>query len=324
MAKKEKQQKPIDAFKIYLNQLGIFPALVTDVQGKLNSFLVFSTTGFEQYDFKNGSASKLSEEKWENWTSATVDHLFTQSVFILKSDTRTYELKVNQKVKDVAALVKANTNIRLEEIPRKWWNKILGFRSKTKWKMAVAIVGYLVIFGTVGSIIGGEDATAPTTASQSGKTAEQIAQEKAEAAKITDSDKALLIMAQYKLFSEDELKHFAEIEDKYFNRLTDAEKTEVKADFERLYAQKKYQAWIKGQFSSWDGSHTHLVDLLKKNLNDPKSFDHEKTTYSDKGDHLIVKMTYRAKNAFGALILQNVTAKSDYKTDTITITSQND
>lgn len=44
----------------------------------------------------------------------------------------------------------------------------------------------------------------------------------------------------------------------------------------------------------------------------------------DKGNYLIVKMTYRAKNAFGALILQNVTAKSDYKTDTITIISQND
>ena len=146
---------------------------------------------------------------------------------------------------------------------------------------------------------------------------------KAEPVKITDSDKALLIMSQYKLFTEDDSKHFAEIEDKYFNHLKDAEKAEVKADFERLYAQKQYHTWIKAQFSVWDGSNTQLVDLNKKNLNDPKSFDHEKTTYSDKGDHLIIKMTYRAKNSFGALILQNVTAKVDYKTQAIEIISQN-
>jgi len=319
MAKKEKQQKPIDEFKVYLNQLGIFPAIVTEVQGKSNLYLVFSNTGFEQYEFKKGAASRLSEEKWENWTSANVDHFFTQSVFVLKNDIRTYELKVTQKGKDVASLIKANSGIRLEEIPRKWWNKILGFRSKSKWKMAVAIVGYLAIFGMVGSSIFGEDTSAPTTASQ-GKSPEEIA----KTTKITDSDKALLIMAQYKLFTEDELKQFAEIENKYFNYLTDAEKAEVKADFERLYAQKQYQGWVKEQFSAWDGSHRALVDLLKKNLNDAKSFEHVETRYSDKGDHLIIKMTYRAKNGFGGLVLQNVTAKSDYKTNEITITSQND
>ena len=85
-----------------------------------------------------------------------------------------------------------------------------------------------------------------------------------------------------------------------------------------------YQTWIKGQFSVWDGSNTYLVDLVKENLNDAKSFEHVETKYADKGSFLTVKMTYRAKNAFGGVILQNVTANSDYKTDTIKITSQND
>lgn len=85
----------------------------------------------------------------------------------------------------------------------------------------------------------------------------------------------------------------------------------------------KYQAWIDGQFSAWDGSHTYLVDLVKENLNDDTSFKQVKTTYVDKGTYLIVYMTYRAKNGFGALILQNVTAKADYKTNSIKIISQN-
>ena len=85
-----------------------------------------------------------------------------------------------------------------------------------------------------------------------------------------------------------------------------------------------YQAWIDAQFSPWDGKHTYLVDLVKENLNDDKSFKHVETTYVDKGTYLIIKMTYRAANAFGGIILQNVTAKADYKTNQITITSQND
>jgi len=182
-----------------------------------------------------------------------------------------------------------------------------------KWAIGIAIcfVGFIVAVSM------------PSSPTPSTSTTADVDQQK-EVAKITDADKALLIKNQYKLFSEDEVKQFGEIENKYFNHLTDAEKSEVKADFERLYAQKKYQAWIKEQFSAWDGSHRPLVDLVKKSLNDPKSFDHEETTCRDMKDHLIIKMTYRAKNAFGGLILQNVTAKADYKTNTITITSQND
>jgi len=92
----------------------------------------------------------------------------------------------------------------------------------------------------------------------------------------------------------------------------------------KIAEKAKYKAWVDGQFSPWDGSHTGLVDLIKPNLNDDKSFKHVETTYVDKGTYLIVYMTYRPTNGFGAVILQNVTAKADYKTNTISVTSQND
>lgn len=103
-----------------------------------------------------------------------------------------------------------------------------------------------------------------------------------------------------------------------------AEKAEAEAKAATEKAAADYKAWIDNQFSAWDGSHTALVKLVKENLNDPKSFDHENTVYSDNGNYLTVKMTYRANNAFGALILQNITAKADYETNTISIISQND
>ena len=40
-----------------------------------------------------------------------------------------------------------------------------------------------------------------------------------------------------------------------------------------------YDSWVNNQFSIWDGSHSDLVSLIKKNLNDEKSYKHIDTTY---------------------------------------------
>jgi len=82
-----------------------------------------------------------------------------------------------------------------------------------------------------------------------------------------------------------------------------------------------YQAWVKAQFSLSSGENMRFVELIKKPLNDDTSFSHIKTTYVDKGDYLIIDMTYRAKNADGELMVQNATAKSDYKTNIISVIS---
>lgn len=98
---------------------------------------------------------------------------------------------------------------------------------------------------------------------------------------------------------------------------------EAKKKMEEAKLKADYDKWIESQFSPWDGSHMELVKLLKKNLNDPDSYEHVETKYWDQKDGILIKMTYRAKNAFGGLILQNVTAKADYKTNMINIISQN-
>ena len=59
---------------------------------------------------------------------------------------------------------------------------------------------------------------------------------------------------------------------------------------------------IETAFSSWDGSHYKLERQIKEAMNDPKSYEHNKTTYSDHGDHLIVNTTFYGKNAFGGTI----------------------
>ena len=68
--------------------------------------------------------------------------------------------------------------------------------------------------------------------------------------------------------------------------------------------------------SDWDGSHTAVVRATKKQLRDPKSFDHSKTMVwpvSVDGKHQFV-MQYRAKNGFGGLTMGVV--KGEYSNET--------
>lgn len=64
-----------------------------------------------------------------------------------------------------------------------------------------------------------------------------------------------------------------------------------------------------GCFSAWDGSHPALVRAVKKQLNDPDSFEHLETSTIDKGDYYIVIMKFTAKNGFGGRISKAATVQ---------------
>ncbi|CAD6366722.1 hypothetical protein SHEWT2_01203 [Shewanella hafniensis] len=76
-------------------------------------------------------------------------------------------------------------------------------------------------------------------------------------------------------------------------------------------APSSHQQTVNRQFSGWDGSHNGLVKFVKANLKDPSSFEHVKTQYTDKYNYLIVTMQYRGKNSFGAIVTEEVVAKTD-------------
>jgi len=75
-------------------------------------------------------------------------------------------------------------------------------------------------------------------------------------------------------------------------------------------------------FSSWDGAHRNLEKMVKASMNDPDSYKHDETRYSDKGDHLIVHTTFRGKNSFGGTVRSSVTAKTDLKCSVVEIIEQ--
>lgn len=73
---------------------------------------------------------------------------------------------------------------------------------------------------------------------------------------------------------------------------------------DEIAAKEKELLYGQNCMSPWNGSHPAFVDIVKKQLNDPRSFEHIETTSwprNDKGRSKIV-MTFRAKNGFGGVI----------------------
>ena len=76
---------------------------------------------------------------------------------------------------------------------------------------------------------------------------------------------------------------------------------------------------VEGQLSGWDGRHPGLAKLIKKNMNDPNSFEHIETRYRDEGDLIFITTTFTGKNAFGGRVKNSISARVDFNGNVIEI-----
>lgn len=83
----------------------------------------------------------------------------------------------------------------------------------------------------------------------------------------------------------------------------------AKEEAQKQQAAAERQKRIDSLFSAWDGSLYDLERVIKDSMNDPDSYDHDKTVYWDMGSYLVVKTTFRGKNAFGGMVKNYIKAK---------------
>ncbi len=79
---------------------------------------------------------------------------------------------------------------------------------------------------------------------------------------------------------------------------------------------------IKKAFSGWDGSHRSVTKAIKDSMNDPSSYEHVETTYWDQGNYLIVRTTFRGKNAFGGVVKNWIKVKVDLDGNVLQVIEQ--
>jgi hypothetical protein len=112
-------------------------------------FMLITDAGFEIYFAKkviSGDEEVLEKVElkysyqWVDFTSVTVDKFALSTLYCFNTG---FTLKVETS-NDLTKELQTH-DIPVTFIERKWYNKIMGFRSKKKWKMAVAVLGYLLI-----------------------------------------------------------------------------------------------------------------------------------------------------------------------------------
>ena len=80
---------------------------------------------------------------------------------------------------------------------------------------------------------------------------------------------------------------------------------------------------LRSQFSSWDGSHKNTVKYIKERMNNPKSFEHVKTTFTSHKEegYRTINMRYRGTNVLGAVVTNTIRVKVDLNGNIISVES---
>lgn len=183
----KKKSKKEESVINFCQTSGIEPWFIAKISGSPGILYgAFHSEGINIYMFDKAQPVLTQSHIWGNFIEATADLFFTKATITLKGDSHVTTLEVIEKGKDLVSLLQSNTGLKISILDRPWWRKILGFRSNTKWKMAVAMVIYIILFGKiVGAFTSNNSApastTPATTTSTPAKTPAQIAKEKADA-----------------------------------------------------------------------------------------------------------------------------------------------
>ncbi|EMA6344844.1 hypothetical protein U3450_003900 [Bacillus cytotoxicus] len=153
------------------------------------------------YDKTLKEAVSIGTHKFDSYASVSVDHFALKSVFEFKGTNESFTFVPTDKGKDIESLIRSNTTLEIIKLERKWYQKILGFRSGKKWKMVVACLGYLLILGTIVNMFSGKNDNSQQKANETIQTtsaAEQKQQEKEEQKQQEKEREELIKQAQEK------------------------------------------------------------------------------------------------------------------------------
>ncbi|MED3888188.1 excalibur calcium-binding domain-containing protein [Priestia aryabhattai] len=103
----------------------------------------------------NKQLIQTSELIWPENKHGEVDHFTLKSIFHLDGK----DFVVSPQGKDVQKFLEGEKKNTFTKVPRKFYQKILGFRSKKRWKQITASLIYLFIISFIIGFFNGEDET---------------------------------------------------------------------------------------------------------------------------------------------------------------------
>ncbi|WP_147803870.1 hypothetical protein [Alkalicoccus halolimnae] len=102
---------------------------------------------------------------FEEYKQVTVDSYAVKTELIFDDSRRI--IKLMSDGKSIVSYLKLNTGLTFIEVERAWYNKIFGFRSRSKIKMAAASAAYMLMLGSCASLFIGGDTEEEIAAEES-------------------------------------------------------------------------------------------------------------------------------------------------------------
>lgn len=246
-----------------------------------NFFAVFNPSGIEVYEFTTDKNLVLKHTLlWTDWSSVHIDHFALKSVFLFKGSGGEEQFAVSDgSGKQSEEVIRQHTQIEVSLHSRKWYQKILGFRSGKRWKMITASLVYLMLlFGIIGAFTGGGDAQ--QTVAEPSKQEESKPISKPEKEK-DDEDKEIekeIRLAQERLKKEKEQKKKEE-QMKKDQEQKESKKEEKKKSEEKK--QKEEENKAKEKKAEKEDNDKPKEDKKDKPKEDSKTKSDKKQTYTE-------------------------------------------
>ena len=162
--KKEKQPSELELAKQaiaakYQKEYGITPIIVTVALGGIKTgYAAVSKEHIQTFTYDRDAKDvvSISTHHFSDYTDVFIDHYAIKSNFEFKGIKDTFVFIPNGSGKEIEILIKSYTDIEIHKTERKWYQKILGFRSGNKVKMVIASLIYLFIFVSVFNTVTGK------------------------------------------------------------------------------------------------------------------------------------------------------------------------
>jgi hypothetical protein len=96
-------------------------------------------------------------------------------------------------------------------------------------------------------------------------------------------------------------------------------RTQVAAEEKTVAQTINNRYGLLAQFSQWDGSHRKVEAAIKARMNDPDSYKHVETRFTETPTGAIIFTKFRGTNGFGGVITTTAVATVDHDGEVLTL-----
>ncbi|MFK4316096.1 MULTISPECIES: hypothetical protein [unclassified Bacillus (in: firmicutes)] len=98
-----------------------------------------------KYDKEKEDVVRVQAYQLAEFDRVTIEHFAFKTLMKFIGTNRTFIFTPMQHFKGIEHLIHSIPSIQVVTIKRIWFRKIIGFRSLHKWKMSLAVIGYILI-----------------------------------------------------------------------------------------------------------------------------------------------------------------------------------